>query len=152
MASRNQPVRWYWPTFGNVADAVQASNQGMWAAIFCAAVTAIMATISIFTANGVAGVHPSAYVDAVLFAVIAWRIHARSKAFAIVGLCLFVVEKVFQIATQPESIRFGIFLAIILLLCFISGVRGNFAYHRFMAGAEAAPTALPGAESGARDI
>ncbi|WP_266170551.1 hypothetical protein [Dyella subtropica] len=152
MASRNQPVRWYWPTFGNVADAVQASNQGMWAAVFCAVVTAIMATVSIFTAAGIAGIHPSAYLDAVLFAVIAWRIHARSKGFAIAGLCLFVIEKIFQIVTQPESMRFGIFLGIILLLCFISGVRGNFAYHRFMAEAEVAPPALPGAESRARDI
>ena len=133
MANRNQPVRWYWPTFGNVADAVQASNQGMWAAVFCAAVTAIMATASIFAANGIIGVRPSAYVDALLFAVIAWRIHARSKAFAIAGLCLFVLEKVFQIATHPETLRFGAILAVILLLCFISGVRGTFAYHRFAA-------------------
>lgn len=133
MAKRNEPARWYWPAFGNLADAEQASNQGMWAAVFCAAVTAIMATISIFSANGVMGIHPSAYVDAVLFAVIAWRIRARSKGFAIAGLALFALEKVFQAVTQPQSMRFGIFLAVILLLCFISGVRGTFAYHRFKA-------------------
>jgi hypothetical protein len=149
MASRNQPVRWYWPTLGNVADAVQASNQGMWAAVFCAAVTGLMATISLFTHSGVGGVDPSAYVDAVLFAVIAWRIRARSKAFAVAGLVLFVIEKIYQIAMHPESLRFGIILAVILLLCFISSVRGNFAYHRFMA--EATPSGLPEA-GGSREV
>jgi len=133
VAKRSEPARWYWPAFGNIADAEQASNQGMWAAVFCAAVTAIMATISIFASTGVMGIRPSAYVDAVLFAIIAWRIHARSKGFAIAGLVLFAIEKVFQVITQPQSMRFGIFLAVILLLCFMSGVRGTFAYHRFKA-------------------
>ena len=135
MANSKQTVRWYWPALGSVEEAVQASNQAMWAALFCAAVTAIFATISIFTSGSVAGIRPSAYVDALLFAGIAWGIRARSRVFAIAGLSLFVIEKAFQIATQPDSIRFGIFLAVILLLCFISGVRGNFAYHRYKATA-----------------
>lgn len=136
MVNRREPVRWYWPTFGNLADAVQASNQGMWAAVFCAAATALMATASIFVArgaNGIMGVTPAAYLDAVLFAIVAWRIRARSKAFAVAGLGLFLIEKIYQFATQPQALGFGIFVAVILLLCFISGVRGNFAYHRFAA-------------------
>lgn len=136
MANRHQPVRWYWPTLDNLADAIQASNQGMWAAAFCAAATAIMATVSIFMAhgaNGLMGVTPAAYLDAVLFAVIAWRIRARSKVFAVAGLGLFLIEKIYQLATQPQTLSFGFFIAVILLLCFISGVRGNFAYRRFAA-------------------
>lgn len=134
MGSRNQTVRWYWPTVGNVEEAVRASNQGMWAAVVCAGATAIFATISIFSGN-VAGIGPTAYVDALLFAGIAWGTRWRSRVFAIAGLSLFVIEKAFQIATQPDSIRFGIFLAVILLLCFIAGVRGNFAYQRYKARA-----------------
>lgn len=148
MPSRQAPVRWYWPTFGNVADAEQASNQGMWAAVFCAAVTTIMATVSLFAAHGVMGINPSAYVDAVLFALIAWRIRARSKAFAIAGLCLFVIEKIYQVATHPETLGMGIFLAVILLLCFISGVRGTFAYHRFTAEAALPPSMERTAQDG----
>ncbi|WP_430390603.1 hypothetical protein [Dyella sp. 20L07] len=129
MARNSQPVRWYWPEMGNVADAEQASNAGVWAAAFCAAVTTIFATISVFTKSDVVGINPLAYVDAILFAIIAWGIRARYRAFAVIGLVLFVLEKIFQFATQPKA-GVGIFLAIILLLAFISGVRGTFAYHR----------------------
>ncbi len=133
MATRSESYKWYWPTFGNVADAVQASNGAFWAAVFCAAVTAIFATISAFTHVGVIGVSASSYVDAVLFALVAWRIRRRSKAFAIIGLALFVLEKVYQYTTQPLStLGFSLVVAIALLFLFINGVRGNFAYHRFI--------------------
>jgi hypothetical protein len=131
MATRSESYKWYWPTFGNVADAMQASNGAFWAAVFCAVVTALFATISIFTHAGVIGVTASSYVDAVLFALVAWRIRRRSKVFAIIGLALFVLEKVYQYTTQPLStVGFGVVVAIALLFLFINGVRGNFAYHR----------------------
>lgn len=139
MATRNDSYKWYWPTFGNVADAVQASNGAFWAAVFCATVTALFATISVFTHAGVIGVNASSYVDAALFALVAWRIRRRSKVFAIVGLVLFVLEKIFQYTTQPLStLGFSVFLAIVLLFLFINGVRGNFAYHRLTSNADAA--------------
>lgn len=148
MATRNPSARWYWPKLENLADAVQASNQGMWAAVFCAAVTALFATIAIFANRGIAGIGPSAFVDALLFALVAWRIRARSRAFAVAGLCLFVIEKAFQVATQPQSLRFGFIVAILLLLAFVSGVRGTFAYHRLVAE-EASTGPLAGAEGDA---
>ena len=120
----------YWPEIGNLADAEQASNQGFWAAVVCAVITALFATIAATSGNAVAGIGPVAYADAVVFAVIAWRIRARSKSFAVIGLVLFVIEKIFQLATQPLSLGFGILVAIALLLAFITGVRGTFAYHR----------------------
>lgn len=131
MATRSESYKWYWPTFGNVADAVQASNGAFWAAVFCATVTALFATISIFAHVGIVGITASSYVDAVLFALVAWRIRRRSKVFAIIGLALFVLEKIFQYTTQPLStLGFSVLLAIVLLFLFINGVRGNFAYHR----------------------
>jgi len=140
MARNNKPVRWYWPQIDNVADAEQASNGGMWAALICAGVTTLFATVAVVSHGAIMGINGWAYVDALLFAVIAWRIRARSKAFAVAGLTLFALEKVFQFATQPKA-AVGIFLAIALLLAFISGVRGTFAYHRMRdaAATESAP-------------
>ena len=133
MARKNEPVRWYWPQIGNRADAIEASNAGFWAAVFCASVTALFATISIFTHSAVIGVNAGAYLDAVLFGIVAWRIRSRSKVFAVLGLCLYVVEKIYQYATQPHVAIFGIFMVIVLLLAFISGIRGTFAFHRLSA-------------------
>ena len=132
MGSRYKQDRWYWPTFGNIADAEQASNQGVWAAAFCAVVTAVVATISLLSSHSVMGINSLAYVDAVLLVIIAWRIRRRSRVFAVIGLALFVAEKIFQFATQPQA-YFGILMAVALLFCFINGVRCTFAYHRMLA-------------------
>ena len=121
---------WYWPTIVNIADAEGASNQGFWAAVFVAGITTVIATITVFTKSNIAGIDPSAYIDAALFALIAWRIKRRSKAFAIAGLCLFVFEKAYQFYVQPQVASLGSVMAILFLLLFISGVRGNFAFHR----------------------
>ena len=130
VARSSKPDRWYWPEIGNLADAEQASNQGFWAALVCAVVTALFATIAVASGSAVIGVGPVAFADAVVFAVIAWRTRARSKSFAVIGLALFVIEKIFQLATQPMSLSFGILVAVALLFAFINGVRGTFAYHR----------------------
>lgn len=138
MGSRYKQERWYWPTFGNIADAEQASNQGFWAAVFCAVVTAVVATISLLSNHTVMGINAFAYADVLFLAIIAWRIRARSRVFAVIGLALFVFEKIFQFATQPQA-YFGIFMAVVLLFCFINGVRGTFAYHRMLAAKSQEP-------------
>jgi len=116
----------------NLADAEQASNQGFWAALFCAAVTAVVATVALLTSHALMGIGPLAYIDALLLAIIGWRIRRRSRVFAVIGLALFIVEKIFQFATQHQA-YFGIFMAVVLLFAFINGVRGTFAYHRILA-------------------
>ncbi|WP_130618432.1 hypothetical protein [Dyella amyloliquefaciens] len=130
MARSSKPERWYWPEIGNLADAEQASNQGFWAAVVCAVVTVLIATVAITAGKSIAGIDATAYADAAAFAVIAWRIRARSKSFAVIGLVLFLIEKIIQFATQPLNLGFGIVVAVCLLLAFITGVRGTFAYHR----------------------
>lgn len=138
MASRYKQDRWYWPEFGNLADAEQASNAGFWAALICAVITAVVASISVFAKSAVMGIDSMAYVDALLFAVIAWRIRRRSRGFAVAGLVLFLIEKIFQFATQPKAVV-GILMAVALLMAFITGVRGTFAYHRMAAARELSP-------------
>jgi hypothetical protein len=128
--SRNS---WYWSKIDNVADAIEASNLGFWAAVFVAVVTTIFATVTLVLKKDIAGINPLAYIDAVLFAIIAWRIRRRSRAFAVIGLCLFVLEKVVQFSTQPQLVSFALFMAVVITLLFINGVRGTFAFHKLSA-------------------
>jgi len=136
MESRAHQGRWYWPTTGRLADAERAADQGFWAALACAGVIALIATVSVFAQASVIGIDPFAYVDALLFAIIAWRIRRRSRAFAVIGLVLFILEKIYQFATQPMAYS-GAIVAIALLVAFANGIRGTFAYHRILA--ESAP-------------
>ena len=123
---------WFWPSVANLPDAVRASDQAFWAAVFVAAMTAVLATLAV-TTHLLPSLDASAYIDAFLFALIAWRIKRRSRAFAIVGLVLFIVEKAFQFVQTPPAAAGGIFMTLFLLLMFVSGVRGNYAIRRFSA-------------------
>jgi len=127
---KNSKSNWYWPTLETTIDAVKASDGAFWASIFVASVTTIFATIALYTKTSIATIDPSAYIDAALFLFIAWRIRRRSRTFAVVGLVLFVVEKVFLFISAPQASAPSIIMSVLILLLFINGVRGNFALHR----------------------
>jgi hypothetical protein len=128
MTEKKKSNNWWWPKITDQASAIEASRAGFWAAVVVAVITAVFATISLVSQEAIATIDPWAYFDAVLFAVIAWRIRRYSRFFAVAGVVLFVIEKAIQAQTQGAN---GWPLAIVLLLMFISGVRGVFAYHRF---------------------
>lgn len=128
MKEKGKSKNWWWPTITDQASAIEASRAGFWAAVAVASITAVFATISLVIQKEIATINPWAYVDAVIFAVIAWRIKKYSKFFAVAGVVFFIIEKALLAQTQGAK---GWPLAIVLLLMFISGARGVFAYHRF---------------------
>jgi hypothetical protein len=130
MATETKQSNWFWPKIVDLPSAVSASDQGFWASVVVAAITAVLATIALATKTDIATINAWAYLDALLFGLIAWRIKRRSRAFAIAGLCLFILEKAFQFS-QSQSAASGSVMAVFLLLLFVSGVRGTFAFHRF---------------------
>lgn len=140
MANEENKGHWFWPRITGLPSAIGASDQGFWAAIVVASITAIFATIALLAQVEIATINASAYVDAVLFGVTAWRIKRRSKFFAVFGLCLFIIEKAYQFS-QPQAAASGAIMAVVLLILFINGVRGTFAYHRFSRPGESAPMA-----------
>ena len=102
----------------------------MIAAAIVATVTTVLA-FSSMRGSEVAktlGVGASAVVDALLFIMVGFGIWRYSRVAAVSGLLLFIAERLFLWATarhRPGG------LAVLLLLGFVNGVRGTFAYHRF---------------------
>jgi hypothetical protein len=128
MAEKKKTTNWWWPKITDQATAIEASKGGFWAAVFVASITTIVATIALATQKEIASINAWAYLDALLFSIVAWRIKNYSKFFAVGGALLFVYEKVMLAQTQGAS---GWPLALLLLLMFINGARGVFAYHRY---------------------
>jgi hypothetical protein len=118
---------WLTQKITDIESAKKAAMYGFWASLIVASVTAIFATISLITKKAVLSIDAYAYVDAILFALFAWRIKKLSRVFSVVAILLFIVEKVDLARTQGTH---GLPLACILLVCFINGARGAFAYHR----------------------
>lgn len=127
---RKAPLNIWWPDITNAAEADYASKMGSGAAILIAVLNAIIATISVIISAPVFGIDASGYLNAALFALVAWGIRCRSSYAAMAGLGLFVLEKACQIGMQPKTLG-SITMTLFLLCGFVSSVRGTRAYQRF---------------------
>jgi hypothetical protein len=88
-------------------------------------ITALLAILGV--------VDRSALIDAVLFGLIAFGIYKLWRTAAVIGLVLFISEKIFMVAigfSSPVQSSSALIVALILVVCFVNGVRGTFAFHR----------------------
>ncbi|MGC1520875.1 MAG: hypothetical protein WA803_04985 [Steroidobacteraceae bacterium] len=69
-----------------------------------------------------------AFLDVALFLAVAFGIYKGSRIAAVVGLLLFVAEKAYQI--QQTGKFQGVWMAVILIVCYLFAIRGTFALHR----------------------
>jgi hypothetical protein len=118
-------ANWLWPTITDTATARQAARGSFWAAIISAAMTSLFAGLSL------AGIHvidiePVAFVDAAIMLLIAVGIRRMSRAAAVLGLCLYLAERL--LASSGGTLLLTVFF----VLMYVNSIRGTFAYHRFM--------------------
>lgn len=109
----------FWPNVSDVDGAQNAARQGVVAALFVTGATTLFVILKFSDVL--------ALVDAALFALIAWRIWKMSRAWAVIGLVLFAVEKAYWIYVRGPK---GLVMSVIILLAFVTSVRGTFAYAR----------------------
>jgi hypothetical protein len=121
--------RW-WPSVSDLEGAKKAAHEGAGAAVFVAAVTVLFSVLAIFGIQILPGFSPLSLVDAALFAIVAWRIYKMSRAWSVVGLLLFAAERAYAFYYRGVTVTAGIVVGFILLLAFLNGVRGTFAYLR----------------------
>jgi hypothetical protein len=127
-------MAWYWPKIQDETSAEAAVKPAVGVSAFVAAVSGLIAVLSIAYRKPILGINGWSLVDALLFVVIAWRIGKMSRAWAVVGLLMYLVE-------VGSSGALGV-LTIIFILTYINAIRGAFAYHRYRK-AESNPLAPP---------
>jgi len=127
--SGNMNNQW-WPSVTYREGAKDAARLGAGAAAFVAGVTALLAVLAIFGIQILPGFSPTSLVDAGLFAIVAWRTYRMSRAWAVVGVLLFVAERAYAFYDRAMTAMSGIIVGLLLLLAFLNGVRGTFAYRR----------------------
>jgi hypothetical protein len=137
-------MAWYWPTIEDDNSAEAATKAAVGASGFIAAVTALLSILSLIYHKSVFGLDGWGLVDALLFVVIAWRIHKMSRTWAILGLLTYLLEVGYKLATNPSG-AFGV-LTIIFILAFIGAIRGTFAYHQYRKADTAIPLGTVGLE------
>jgi hypothetical protein len=121
----------WWSEIDTLARAIAASDLAFGVAMFVMVVNAIAATVSLVAHTTILGISPYAYIDAGMFGIIGCGIRRRSRSAAVVGLMLFLFEKVYQFVTLPATLA-GLGMAVFITTALVGGVRGNFAYQRFV--------------------
>ena len=119
-----------WPVIDSPEAARWAVKQGFGAALFCTVVTAGIAIWSHYSTDmaAMSGLDIFALADAALFLFIAVGLHFNSRVAAVLGLGFYLLERALVIGnTQPSTVV----MIVIIIVCFISAVRGTFAFHRF---------------------
>jgi signal transduction histidine kinase len=109
------------PEINSRESAIQVTYQGVLAAVFSCVITVILAVLSLF------GFNPWCLVDAIIFAVVAWRIYRLSFSWSVIGLVLFIIEKVYQLfsSTIVHPNIFGWIIAAVCVMCYVNSIRAT---------------------------
>jgi hypothetical protein len=119
----------FWPNVNTIQGASKAANAAATAALYVAAVTGTVAIIATFY-GPVMGVTSSSILDARLAAIVGWRVRALSRAWAVIGLVYWMFILIVRLVTNPDGASTYGFIGALVLLAFINGVRGTFAFER----------------------
>ena len=126
-------MSWYWNEIGDKDSAKCATTTAVRISYLFAVVAVLIAILSLAYHEPIYGMNGGwALLDAGLFAVIGWRISRLSRAWAVVGLCFYLLEWLTSIGTRAFTVGDvprGI-VAITFLTVYINALRGTFAYHK----------------------
>ena len=126
LPSEPAPARNAWGIYDE-PSARAVARQGMWAAFFVAIVTAVVSFLAGAGVSLVKGIGPTAWLDAVIFAVLGFGIRNMSRLAAVGALGLYVVERVAMAQTSGVNPA----MAIGVVLGFVQGIRGTFAFQKY---------------------
>src|SRR5215471_18629215 len=101
--------RSYWPELSNAADAEKAVRGAAYIAFFVAAVTGIVSLLALLSVTRI--LSGWAILDALLFGILGLFILRGSRAAAVLGLTVYVIELVATIAatSNPAGLIVGLF-------------------------------------------
>jgi len=119
----------YWPEIKDAGTAKAAAHRAAGVSVFIAAITALLAILSLAYKEPMLGLDGLALADAGLFVLVAWRIHKMSRTWAVIGLVLYLLEVGESLVDHPSS-AVGV-ITIFFILAFIGGIRGAFAFDRY---------------------
>ena len=106
----------------------KAAKQGVWAAVFIAALSIVVSLYSIRVERIVDDLTAAIILfQGLLFIPIAFGMHKRSRVAAVVGLGWYVLIQILEASVAREIPNIIVFILILML---VNGTRGTFALHR----------------------
>lgn len=125
----------FWPAVDTIEDAKGATKYGIVAAIVSSVLTGLAAAWSVGAKKAAFGMIDAwSFIDAAIFAGAAYGMYRESRFAAILGLLVFLLGKVYQFIITGKLE--GAWMAIILVLCYVSAIRGVYALRKLRAVAK----------------
>lgn len=121
----------FWPTIYDRETARSTARQAAVAAFFCAAATGLMAFVAYAGLPLAPGTAGKALIDAAIFAALGLGIAKMSRMAAVIALALYVLERIYGCIRVGLPGVLATVVMLVLILCFINGVRGTAAHERF---------------------
>ncbi|WP_164668245.1 hypothetical protein [Virgibacillus doumboii] len=112
----------------NITSAKKSIKFAAGAGFLQAAFLAVVITVVMILNTDFLGVNPLGYIDAVIFAFLAFGVFKKSRTCAIILLVYFILGQ--GITLLLGGSLAGIPLALLFLYIYIQGIRGTFAYHK----------------------
>ena len=134
-------MSWYWRKIEDQESAKDATKAAVGVSYFVASVTGLLAILSIGYRHPVMGLNGWSLTDAILFTIVGWRISRLSRAWAIAGLAVYVLEV--GVSIGERGVGVGI-LAVVFIIIYVNAVRGAFLYHKYVKNAERGLLPAPG--------
>ncbi len=103
----------------------------MGGAFFCAGSTLLFVLLARVGMSLVQGLNERALVDAAVFVFFGFGILRMSRIAAVGAMALYIFERIDMLNRLTVAAGPSIPMMIVLLLCFINGIRGTFAYQRY---------------------
>ncbi|MGB6630131.1 MAG: hypothetical protein WBE52_02750, partial [Terriglobales bacterium] len=97
-------MSWYWNEIGDTYSAKYATTTAVWISYLIAAVNGIIAILSLAYHKPTLGINGWGLLNAALFAVVGWGIGRLSRAWAVVGLSLYLLEVLIAIGTSRLAV------------------------------------------------
>ncbi len=126
---------WFYPQITDLESAREASHQGVWACAAVAGVTLLFYGLTHFNINPLR-LTSYALIDSALFLLLGVGIYRKSRTAAVLGLALYVLERIFG------SIEYGFkgsAVLVLVVIAFVNSVRGTFAYRKYLETASNPP-------------
>jgi hypothetical protein len=119
----------FWPEIIDLKSASAAARQGFWAALMICGVD-IAAALIMLGGEPIAGMDPLIMLDGMMFGAIAIGVWLRWRTAAVAVLALYVVD----VGLQAVSLSgpWNPVMAALLLLAFVTSVRGTFRYRTYL--------------------
>jgi len=120
-------MSWVWPQIHDTASAKKASNEAAICALIVALFTGAIAAASIFLERPVMGLDDSSIPEVLLASLIAIGLaKEQSRIAAVVAVVYWLFAISFKAVNGSANMT-----TIVILLGFVHGVRGTFAYHKY---------------------